>query len=63
MKRWARGNDCGGEVVFDAYVTFDGELVSQFDDAICNGDCTIGEKGYGEYQIVPGSPEDEENEE
>lgn len=36
MSRYARCNDCGGEVVFDAYATLDNEVFNRFDkDNIC----------------------------
>ena len=35
-KWYARCNDCGGEVVFDAYATLDGEVWNTFEkDNIC----------------------------
>lgn len=57
--QWARCTDCGSEVYFDAYVTYDGELVNTFADYVCSGDCN----GFGRksnYEVVDGTPEDQE---
>lgn len=39
MNAWARCLECGdGEVVFDAWVTYSGEVAGTFDESLCN-DC------------------------
>ena len=56
-EQWARCDECGSEVWFDAYVDLMGRLVSSFDDNICTGECE-GPVGR-HWTVVDGSPEDE----
>lgn len=41
LEKWARCRECGAEVMFDAWVDCNGELMEgPFDDCRCsNGDC------------------------
>ena len=57
MAKWAKCDDCGSEVWFDAYATLDGEVINMFETAFCS---KCSETGDGEikyaYSIVNGTP-------
>lgn len=59
--QWARCNECGSEVIFDAYVDYAGDVSEVFDNTVCTGCCA--ESKYGNFTLVPGYPEDETSDE
>lgn len=61
--QWARCNECGSEVIFDAYVDYAGEVSEVFDNTVCTGCCAAGKSKYGNFTLVAGYPEDETSEE
>lgn len=47
FRQWARCNTCGSEVLFDAWVSYSGEVESVFDHNFCvECDGEVGCKGF-----------------
>lgn len=52
-RRYAECNECGEEVVFDAWVTAGGEIHSQYDENLCLGcEGRVG-SNYTEREVQP----------
>jgi len=56
MPKWAKCEECGGEVLFDAWAKLDQTVVGTFDNNMCS-EC---EGQNVSYEEVAGSPEDYE---